>query len=168
MSIIRVSFAAVGLAVIVATAGCYRPQGQLMNASGAASTYWSTETAPKTVRLRDLRSDEIVFTMDIPVGKQLVLDFVEGKGDDEVYTPDLMRYEVMDLGNTTGKLKSAMSVPNFSSRRIEVDIRTGTEYAAESPNRSLRVDELADRPDWWTPKGGELPEDRKGLTNYDD
>lgn len=168
MSNIRVSIAALGLAAMAVTAGCYRPEGQLMNASGAAATYWSTETQPKTVSLRDLRSNEIVFTMDIPVGKQLVLEFVDGKGDDEVQTPDLMRYEVFDLGTTTGKLKSAMSVPNFASRRLEVDIRRGTEYAAEDPNRSLRMDEVSDRPDWWTAEGGELPEDPQGLTNYDD
>jgi hypothetical protein len=30
----------------------------------------------------------------------------------------------------------------------------------------LRTDEMEERPDWWTPEGGEMPEDRRGVDNY--
>jgi hypothetical protein len=164
---IRVTILALSLAASAILAGCYRPQGSLMPATGDAYTYFSTELYPKTVRILDTRDGEVVFAMDIPVGKQLTLDFVPGEGDDPTYTPDLMRYEVFDLGTETGKLTNAMSVPNASSRKIEVGLREGPEYAATPPDRALRTDELEDRPDWWTPEGGELPEDQKGVSNYD-
>jgi hypothetical protein len=36
-----------------------------------------------------------------------------------------------------------------------------------SPDKPLRADELADRPDWWTPEGGPRPKD-EAKTLYDD
>jgi hypothetical protein len=163
----RAIFSCVVLAAVCLT-GCHRPHGAFMPYSGGSHTYYSTETSPKTVRLIDLRSNEVVFSLDIPAGKQLTIDFVGGEGDDPVYTPDLMRYEVFDLGTKTGVLSSAMSVPAAPSRRLDISLRQGPEYAVASPERELRTDEVADRPAWWTPQGGEMPEDRKGLKNYDD
>ena len=72
------------------------------------------------------------------------------------------------MGTLTGKLRSSMSVPNYSSRRIDIDIRTGVEYVTAAPEQSLRTDQLIDRPDWWTPAGGALPDNRRGVNNYDD
>ena len=60
-----------------------------------------------------------------------------------------------------------MSVPNAASRRVDMYQRLGPEYMTAAPDRMLRTDELADRPEWWTPAGGELPEDQKGVGNYD-
>lgn len=156
------------LAVLVFASGCYRPGGALMPYTGAPQTYYSTETRPKTVRIVDVRTNDVVFSMDIPVGKQLTMDFEDGAGDDPVYTPDTLRYEVFDLGTKTGKLRSQMSVPNANCRRVDITLRPAPEYAKGDPERPLRTDELADRPDWWTPKGGKLPDDLDGLTIYDD
>jgi hypothetical protein len=153
--------------IVIEAGGCHRPQGAILSYTGGSYTYYSTETAPKTLRLVDLRSNQTVFSMDIPVGKQLTIDFVEGKGDDPVYTPDLMRYEVWDIGTTTGRLTNAMTVPNASSRHIEMSIRQGPEYMTAAPAEALRVDQMQDRPDWWTPEGGKMPEDTHGVENYD-
>jgi hypothetical protein len=101
------------------------------------------------------------------VGKQLTLDFREGKGDDPVLTPDLMVYQVFDLGTSIGKLRNSVTVPNSYSRRIDVDYRAAPEEAPPPPDRPLRSDELADRPDWWTPQGGPRPDDRS-KTLYDE
>lgn len=139
-------------------AGCHSPKGGAMPASFGSSTYYSTETQPKTISMIDLRTEEVFFEIDIPPGKQLTFDFVSGRGDDPIYTPDLMRYQVFDLGTQTGRLRNAMSVPNAASRRIDVRIRRGVEYAEAPPERPLRTDEVSDRPDWWTPEGGPLPE----------
>ncbi|MCP3904286.1 MAG: hypothetical protein GY715_11700 [Planctomycetes bacterium] len=154
--------------VTLATPACHRPQGALMARTGSSQTYASYETLPKTVKITDLRNGEVVFAMDIPVGKQLSLDFLDGEGADPVYAPDLMRYQVFDYGTTTGKLRSMLSVPAASSRRIEVTIRPAPEYAAAASDRVLRTDETGNRPDWWTAEGGELPDDPKGVKNYDD
>ena len=139
----------------------------MMAYTGASQTYFSTEMIPKTVRVVDLRTNEVVFTMDIPTGKQLSIKFVEGGGSDPVYAPDTMLYQVFDLGTQTGKLRNAMNVPTASSRRVDVTLRTGPEYITVSPDRLLRTDELEERTDWWTPQGGSVESDNTGLTIYD-
>ena len=93
------------------------------------------------------------------MGKQLTLDFQEGEGDDPDRTPDLMVYQIFDLGTSIGKLRNSVTVPSSYCRRIDVDYRP-PEERPPSPDQPLRADELADRPDWWTPEGGPRPEDR--------
>jgi hypothetical protein len=49
-----------------------------------------------------------------------------------------------------------------------VHYRQGVEYATAPDDRELRTDEVEDRPDWWTPEGGDLPaNNRGGSSNYD-
>ena len=163
----RLAMIALGLAASATLLGCHRPQGAFISYTGASQTYYSYELQPKTVRVVDLRTNEVIFSMDIPPGKQLSLDFVTGDGDDPVYTPDLMRYEVFDMGTSIGKLHNTMTVPAAANRRIDVTLRQGPEYVTMPPERTLRTDEMEDRPDWWTPAGGDLPENQKGLNNYD-
>lgn len=149
--------------------GCteFLPGGSMLSFEEGPVTYWSTEISPKTVTLYDVREEEPIFVMDIPPGRQLVIDFEEGLGDDPVYTPDLMLYDVVALGVKWGELRSAMTVPPWWSRRLEVTIREGIEYAARGDATALRTDSPADRPDWWTPVGGPLP-DENPFASYDD
>lgn len=147
--------------------GCHSPGGGIMPHTGGSHTFYSTEAMQKTVTLVDTRSNTVVFSIDIPVGKQLTMDFDSGEGDDPVNTPDLLRYEIMDLGTRIGKLNNSMTVPNAASRRLDVLINSSPQYAAKPAQRPLRTDELADRPDWWTPEGGPMPED-KAMGMYDD
>ncbi|MBT8485732.1 MAG: hypothetical protein HKO59_12150 [Phycisphaerales bacterium] len=163
---IRPILLAFGLGLGLALGGCYRPHGAAMPYTGQPYTYYSTDMKPKNFRLLDVRTDDVVFSMDIPVGTQLTVQFLNGEGDDLVYTPDLMLYQVFDLGTTTGKLRSSMSVPDAGSRRIEVSLRPGPEYLTPLPDRELRTDELEDRPAWWTPEGGDLPDENVGLSSY--
>lgn len=149
--------------------GCdlYKPGGNPWFDGPTSPTTWnSTEHSPKTITIMDTRSGERVFLMEIPVGKKLVIDFEEGGGDDTVQTPDLMRWEVFNHDIGRGALNNAMTVPNATCRRIDVRMRPGTEYAQPEPDRTLRVDELQDRPDWWTPEGGEI-DTYDPLTGYD-
>jgi hypothetical protein len=155
------------LAIAIALTGCHSPGGKGMSATGDSITWYSTEVRPVTIELVDLRNDQIIFQMDVPPGRQLTVDFVPDEGDDPSLTPDLMRYRVWDIGETMGRLTSALTVPTATSRRIDVYYRDGAEYAEAPPERELRTDELIDRPDWWTPEGGELPANERGLTNYD-
>ena len=154
------------LGAFVSISGCYTPGGGIIPNSYGSQTYFSKETRPATVELVDTRNQEVVFRMEIPPGKQLVVDFVAGGGDDPVYTPDLMRYQVMDIGTQTGRLRSSMTVPSQWSRRVDIYYREGAEYKPQPQDNALRTDQLEDRPSWWTPEGGEMPEDPKGLSNY--
>jgi hypothetical protein len=134
------------LALTVASAAaltaCHSPGGGWYPYSGGSNTYYSFETAPKTVVLIDTRSGEEFFTMDIPVGKQLTFDFVAGEGDDPVLRPDLMRWEVWDQNTYTGQLTNTLSVPHASSRRIDVFIRDSIEYKTGSPDTELGMEHL--------------------------
>jgi hypothetical protein len=157
---------AIGMLGASALTACHSPSGGVMPYTGASTTYYSTEMSHKTVSVIDLRSNSTIFSVDIPPGKQLTIDFDSGEGDDPVDTPDLMRYEIMDLGTRIGTLHNSMTVPNAASRRVDVAIHKGPRYAAQPPQRPLRTDELADRPAWWTPEGGPMPEDNR-LGMYD-
>lgn len=152
----------VGTAVLACSAlmmlnGCHSPSGGMFPNPSGSMTYTSTETRQTSIAVIDLRTDEEVFVMYVPPGKQLTMDFRVGGGDDPVHTPDLMRWELFDAGTRTGRLQNSLTVPNAASRRIDVDFHQGVEWAEAPPEQQLRTDELADRPDWWTPEGGELP-----------
>jgi hypothetical protein len=148
--------------------GCFSPHGPIMNYSGAPHTYHSTETRPKTVTITDTRTMEEVWTLEIPPGKQLTFDFVKGEGDDPVMRPDLLRWQVLDLGSTTGRLRNTAPVPSSACRRVDVRFREGPEYQNAPPPQALRIDRQADQPEWWTPDGGPLPPDDPAMTLYDE
>ena len=156
-----VSVAALAVAFTLGAGGCHSPGGGWLPMSGGSQTYSSTEMMQKTVTMIDQRTNEVFFSIEIPPGKQLSIDFDKGEGDDPVNTPDLMYYEIMDAGTSCGKLHNSMTVPNATCRLIKVDLRRGVEYAPGKPDRELRTDETADRPAWWTPEGGPMPEDKK-------
>jgi hypothetical protein len=154
-----------GTAVALVLAGCYSPSGGLVKRRGSAATYYSTQAYPATITIVDTRTEEPFFTVEIPAGHELVVDFEEGKGDDDVLTPDLMIYEIFPIGTSIGRLRNSVTVPSSYCRRIDVDYREAPE-AEPSTERPPRSDELADRPDWWTPEGGKKPDD-KATTLYD-
>lgn len=164
----RMLFTAVGLSAVVSLTACHTPGGGLFASADGPSTIISTETMQKSISMVDLRSGEVFFAMDIPPGKQLVWQFHKGEGDDPVYTPDLMHFEVQEAGDKFGKLRNTMTVPGASSRRSDVTVKQVVQYQAPSNEQAaLRSDQAADRPDWWTPRGGAMPEDRR-LNLYDD
>ena len=120
--------------------------------------YMSPEQIKALPGLIDTRTDEAFFTIKLPVGKQLTFKFLDGKGDDPVLTPDRMQWEVWEAPHKSGKLSNQLTVPPSTARRIQVDVRPGPEYPPDSEEYRLRVDEAEDRPDHWSPSGGELPD----------
>ncbi|MDP7005621.1 MAG: hypothetical protein QF718_05370 [Phycisphaerales bacterium] len=158
------------LVTITSMSGCqmYTPGGNpYSNGPNSAATWESTEEVPKKVSLIDTRSGERLFVLEIPVGKKLVIDFVEGSGDNEVFTPDLMMWEVFQKNISYGPLSNSLTVPNRWSRRIDVEIRPSSEYAHPMSDRPLRVDEINDQPDWWTPDGGQI-DTSDPINGYDE
>ena len=107
-------------AFVIACSGCHSPDGALMSFTGSSQTLFSTETSPKTVRLIDVRSGEVIFESAIPVGKQFSYRFDKGSGDDPQLRPDQLRYELFGIGTRAGRLTNGLSVPNQYSRRIEL------------------------------------------------
>lgn len=141
-------------------AGCYTPGGGLMASSDGTYTYYSTETEQKTISIIDMRTGEPFFVQVIPPRHQLTLKFEHGGGDDPVYTPDRMLYSIFPMGTQTGNLTNQMTVPPASARRIDISVSQDVQYMATPPEQRLRTDQAEDRPDYWSPRGGPLPERR--------
>lgn len=139
--------------------GCYAPDGGFSPSSNSTFTYVSETWSPKTVQVIDTRSNEAIFSLRLPVGKQLTMKFLEGEGDDPVSTPDRMQWEVWDAPQSTGKLSNQLTVPPAGARRIQMTIRDVPEYPPDSEMYRLRVDDPEDRPPHWTPEGGPIPQD---------
>jgi len=157
-----------GAALTLAMTGCYSPGGGLLDFSGGSQTYYSTEARPTTVTLVDSRTNDILFAVDIPPGKQLTIDFDKGGGDDPVLRPDILKYQIFDIGTKNGKLRSSLTVPPAPVRRLDVTFRSGVETRPVPIDWELRADQSANQPDWWTAAGGPLPSEDVKATMYDD
>ncbi len=157
MSRTTLTIAATSLALVSVLSGCFGPRGAVMPYTGDGFTYISTEMNPVTIVLVDTRTEEMFFKLEVPVGKQLTLNFLEGKGDDPVERPDRMVYSIFEAGKTTGRLTNQLTCPPQSCRRIDYTVRAAPEWREEPPEYRNRIDLLKDKPSWWTPQGGELP-----------
>ena len=151
--------------ILVASAlllpGCYSSKGGVYPYSGGGYTYLSSEMRPVTVTVVDTRTEQPFFKLDIPPGKQLTMNFLEGQGDDPVERPDRMVYAIWDAGTATGTLDNQLTCPPEGCRRIVYDIRNAPEWREEPPEYADRIDSHRQKPAWWTPQGGELPKTRR-------
>ncbi|MCB9845612.1 MAG: hypothetical protein H6811_06470 [Phycisphaeraceae bacterium] len=104
----------------------WSPGGTL--ASIDSYTYPSGPYQPATVTLVDTRTGEVVWSTDVPVGKQLSMRFAEGKGNDDQFTPDLLRWAIQDGGTETGSLRNSQPVPGPDARRVDYTLRDAPEF----------------------------------------
>ncbi|MCA9280921.1 MAG: hypothetical protein H6812_05830 [Phycisphaeraceae bacterium] len=122
------------LAASFALPGC-RSEGGI-GYSADSYTYVSRTWEPKTISVIDTRTGETIWTLELPVGKQLNLKFVTGTGPNEYY-PDEIQWKVVDAGN--GGIANAtnrLPCPPRDARRLEwvrrpVPEMPGTELTAE-------------------------------------
>lgn len=131
--VLAASLAVAALAATAAMQGCYRPGGTKY--SGGPETHWSTATAPRTITLYDTRTGEAIWTVDIPVGQQLVLGWSKGTGPNEFYTDELV-WGMMEIGRRGGKRDNRLPVPPNDSRRLEWVIRDAPELPSSNPGES--------------------------------
>lgn len=111
---------------LLALGACYFPGGS--GFSTDTHTYVSTSWQPYTITLKDTRTGQDFWSIDVPVGKQLVVHFREG--DDSLKgtpTPDTMEWEIMDEGELFGQLDNSIAVPSKHDRRLDVTIRATPE-----------------------------------------
>lgn len=90
-------------------------------------TWVSRPFEPKTVMLVDLRTDEVYWSVDIPVGQQLTVRFYENEEPENEFTPALMRWEIQEAGTKFRKLANAQLVPPVTVRRIDWEFRAAPE-----------------------------------------
>jgi hypothetical protein len=86
--------------------------------------YVSRTWEPKTVMLKDNRTGEVLFSWEIPVGKQLVVQFSDERNTEE---PATMRWEIMDARSHKRPRNEAV-VPSRSARLLEWTVRDVPEY----------------------------------------
>jgi len=113
--------------------GCmpgYDPGGP--QASRDLYTYESTPDFPQTIILKDISTDETIWSMEVPVGKQVVIRFYEGHDTKNIARPDLMRWRLFDRGTQYGELDSAIPVPASISRRVDVVLRKNADAVTKS------------------------------------
>ena len=156
MTLVLMTLSATGL-----LSGCHGPGGAFMHHTGQSQTFHSTERLPKSVTITDTRTNEVVFQMEIPVGQQLTFNFLSDRGDDSLERPDLMQYELFPINTRFGRLTNSMSVPNSTSRRIDVDFREPGEFAAQSPETRYQTEPPRDA----RQRGSSHQDD--GLSIYD-
>jgi hypothetical protein len=110
--------------------GCLNTNGgfSLMSEGGVGASldshvYVSRSWQPWTVTVRDTRTGQAFWSIDVPVGKKLALQFVRGSGTDTQYSPDLMKWGLMDEFATFSNLTNSLPVPAADSRRLEPTLR---------------------------------------------
>ncbi|HED54871.1 MAG TPA: hypothetical protein ENJ00_11830, partial [Phycisphaerales bacterium] len=119
----RALFAA-GLGLIASLAtGCH--------ASRDAYTYESRPLMPMTVTIVDVTTDESIWSLDIPVNKNLRLRFYDDRTPNGATPsrPAMMRWAVDDPKESSGALENEIPVPLAHSRRIDVSLRDIPEFA---------------------------------------
>lgn len=119
-----------GATMLVGAGGC---AGTYLRESGAGRsldqyTYISRPHEPKTISLVDTRTDEVIWTVDIPVGSQLSMRFIPNHDKDNAFTPDLLRWEIWDERRFAGRMTNSMPVPSHDSRRLDLTIREQPEF----------------------------------------
>lgn len=117
----------VGLTILLGGAGvlsgCYTEGGPGYSAD--QHVYVSRPWQPYTITLRDTRTGQEFWSRDVPVGKKLIVTFVENQGTNDKYTPDLMKWALVDEERETGvSLSSSIPVPPSNARRLETALRT--------------------------------------------
>jgi hypothetical protein len=95
--------------------------------------YRSTPSQPQTVVLRDLRTDEVLRTWEIPVDKKLFVRFLKGdEGTVGQPYPDECEwvYYPITMWNPPLEHRERFKVPTSMARRLELTLRPGPELPA--------------------------------------
>lgn len=134
-SIRRALLSAALLGGPLAGSACFYNEGGL-GMSEDKHVYVSRSHQPWTVTVRDTRTGQAFWSVDVPVGKKLVVQFLPGQGSENKYTPDLMQWGLMDEDTGYGNLTNSLPVPASDSRRLEPTLRAAPELPPEMTGRA--------------------------------
>jgi hypothetical protein len=96
--------------------------------SDDAFTWYSTPHQPTTVTLQDTRTGQALWTYEVPVGRQLSIQFFEAADPNNMNTPDEMRWQELPIGTVFATLENVLPVPNKEGRRVDWIIRSHPEF----------------------------------------
>lgn len=128
--------ACAALSAAAGLGGCFYNEGGL-GMSEDKHVYVSRSHQPWTVTVRDTRTGQAFWSVDVPVGKKLVVQFLEGQGSENKFTPDLMQWGLMDEGDGYGNLTNSLPVPARDVRRLEPTLRAAPELPPEMTGRAV-------------------------------
>ncbi|MGP1271818.1 MAG: hypothetical protein ACTS22_00645 [Phycisphaerales bacterium] len=125
----RTALLTLALAGATALTGCYSIGG--VPASRDRYFYESTPHLPATVSVLDTRTGEVVWSIDVPVGRKLGLQFFDDRRPDGATEarPSMMRWRVGALDESIGSLDNEIAVPNATARKLHYEVREGPEFA---------------------------------------
>lgn len=131
-----ISLATLALAGL-ASAGCLlnRVPGYYEGGSRASDdqhVYVSRPHSPKTVTLVNTITGESIWSVDIPVGQQLVVRFYDNKYPDEPVNSTMMKWALMKESVEGPGLNNQMRVPGRDYRRLDMEVRDEPEMPAEA------------------------------------
>lgn len=121
--------------------GCHTPGGPGYSAD--QFTYVSTEWQPYTISLIDTTTGETIWTVDVPVGKQLFMTFRKGAGPNS-YRPDMMDWQIEIAGRLIGTPHNQIPSPGPATRRVDVTMRPVPERPPTTPPPPLPNHSAAD------------------------
>lgn len=129
---LRAVLIATMLGALAASTGCYFEGGPGYSADRFA--YVSRTWTPKTVTLIDTRTGEALWSMDVPVGQRLVIDFKTPQPMEkpDPWLPDTMLWDIMPERQRFGELKNKIRVPPSSARRVDMSLRPTPEYPPDA------------------------------------
>lgn len=121
--------------------GCYSPGGTWMSVD--AYCYESHSFQPWTVSVIDTRTRQAVFSIDVPVGQELVMKFSEDDGDtvepgdkpSPIY-PDMLRWDLWPIGQRLGEPQRQVVVPARQHRLLDTKLRKIPELPPEMTGES--------------------------------
>lgn len=112
--------------------GCYYPGGSM--ASKDQFTYASTTWQPVTISVVDTRLGETIWSMDVPVNKNLALRFMPASDADlkaDPTRPDVMSWAIMEPNQHSPNFQNNVRVPGSTSRRVDYKLRPVPELPPE-------------------------------------
>ena len=122
----RSALAVLALTVISGLSACsYTPGG--MGYSDGPMTYVSDPYSPKTITIKDSRNGQVVWTYEVPVGRQVVFQIFPGKDQTKNF-PDTLKWKEMPAGLGSGELSNSMPCPPREMCVIDMSLRTTPEY----------------------------------------
>jgi hypothetical protein len=96
--------------------------------------YRSTSTMPQTVVLRDLRTDEVLYTWEVPVNKKLYVRFLTNKAQPMTESnPDQCEWLIYSIDRWNPPLENRLrfNVPPNNSRRLDLYERPSPELPGD-------------------------------------
>jgi hypothetical protein len=96
--------------------------------------YKSEPHSPKTITLIDTSSQEVLLSVEVPVGQQLNMRFEGPRKRTEERGYDTLRWAVRPWGDESFGKANILQVPPSTSRRIDMTIRGQPESRPEATN----------------------------------